>query len=477
MKVLCTKQLLAALAVASLYIQTIRTDNYAHTIFVPRQMAYNPIYEDALVFAEYAHTNNHFLFSFKPIYTQTVGGSIKKYFNIDHLPTMNVEEDGSGNIDPLWFQVIAASNTFYSSTLSFAPVQKTAGALFYVAWMLPNNFAITVNTAFVKRKNNMHISETITPSNNIGQLPGFSSVTQSFANTQMEYGKIAGSQSKSGVDDIQIKVLKNITLCEDESFFGDIYGLIGIPTGHGSKAIYLFEPMVGSHHVQFGLGFNAEKSFDFHLTDQVSLYGECKWRYGLKAKETRSFDMTPNGQWSRYMLFTTPTATADQFPAINDLTFKADVTPGNSFDLLLASHVEVSRFNFELGYNFWYRQAEKVSPYMHLPEVGIADLRGIAQLNNPVPVTVTSSSKATISEGVYPNQYQMPRDGTYTLVTADNINPLSGAQAASCTNAVFGSIGYEYGIVDMSLNVAYEGAANKNSVSVVSLWVNADVRF
>jgi hypothetical protein len=438
-------------------------------------MAYNPIYEDALVFDEYAHMDDQFLFSVKPIYTQTVGSSIKKYFNINHACSMNVREDGSGNIDSLWFQVISAPDTYYSSTLSFSPMQKTYGAMLYLAWMLPGDFALTINTAAVKRKNNMHIRETNI--GDIGQLPGFSTLTQAFKSTSMKYGKICGTKSKYGIDDLQIKLLKNFRMCEDESLFGDIYLLVGVPTGHGSKAVYLFEPIVGSKHVQVGLGLNAEKSFDLCMCDRFSLYGELKWRYGFKAKETRSFDMTPNGQWSRYMLFTTPTSTANPFFAINDLTFKTNVTPRNSFDLLLAAHLEHTCFSFELGYNFWYRQAEKVCPCIKLSAVGIADLVGIAQLTNQTPVTVTSSSTATISEGVYPNEFQMPRDATYTLVTAKNINICSGRQAASCTNAVFGSIGCHYDQLDVGINASYEGAANSNSASLVSVWANVDVRF
>lgn len=471
------KYLIRLLALTSLCAQALRADCYAHTIFVPRQIAYNPVYEDALVFDEYAHMDNdRFLFSVKPIYTQTVGNTIKRYFNINHACSMNVQEDGSGDIDSLWFQVISAPNTYYSSTLSFNPVQQTYGALLYFAWMLPADFALTVNTAFVKRKNNLHICETNIPSGDLGQVPGFSTLRQAFMSTGMEYGKICGAQSKGGVDDLQIKLLKNFTMCDD-SLFWDIYALVGVPTGHGSRAVYLFEPMVGSNHAQFGLGLNAEKSFEFRMCDRFSLYGECKWRYAFQATETRSFDITPNGQWSRYLLFTTPTANADPFFAINDLTFKAKVTPRNSFDLLLAAHVEKRQFSFELGYNLWYRQSEKVCPCINLPEVGIADLVGIAQLTNSSPVTITTSSAATISEGVYPNEYQIPRDASYTLVTAANINSWSGAQAASCSNAVFGSIGYHHHILDLGINASYEGASNSNTASVASVWANIDIRF
>jgi hypothetical protein len=292
----------------------------------------------------------------------------------------------------------------------------------------------------------------------------------------MRYGKVCCA-SLVGVDDVQIKFLKNFTLCDDNSVFGDIYALLGVPTGHGSKAVTLFEPIIGSNHVQIGFGLNAEKSFDLCFCDTFSLYGELKWRYGFNGKETRSFDMTPNGQWSRYMLFTTPLAPAEPFPAINDLTFKATVAPRNSFDLLIAAHAELNSWSFELGYNFWYRQAEKVCPCIDLPNVGIADLVGIAQLANQNPVTVTTSSMATISEGVFPNTFQMPRDAAYTLVMAKNINARSGAQPTSLSNAVFGSIGYQCDSVDFGINASYEGAANSNMASVVSVWASIDLRF
>lgn len=471
------KYLPTLLMLATISPQILYADCSAHSIFMPRQLAYNPIYEDALIFDEYAHMDGHFLFSIKPLYSQTVGGSLNNYFNINHQCSMNVQEDGSGDIDSLWFQVISAPDTFYSSRLSFSPVQKTYGALFYCAWAFPGNCALTINTAFVKRNNDIHICETNITSGDLGQVPGFSTITQAFANPAMKYGKICCSQTKGGADDVQIKLLKNFKLCDDESLFGDVYALVGIPTGNGSQARYLFEPIVGSNHVQFGLGFNTEKSWNFDRIDRFSLYGEFKWRYSFEGTETRSFDMTPNGQWSRYMLFTTPTASAEPFFAINNLTFKAQVTPRNSFDVLVAAHVEQKQFSFELGYNFWYRQAEKVCPCINLPPVGIADLVGIAQLANEIPVTVTTSSTATISQGVYPNEFQMPRDAEYTLVTAKNINACSGAQAASSANALFGSIGYHYHQLDLGINTSYEHAANSNTASVVSVWVNIGVSF
>ncbi len=480
MKLFIKKSICIVAAFSNFYMQINCSNNYANTIFVPRQMAYNPIYEDALIFHEYAHldasdyksASNQFILSAKPIYNQTVGKSLEKYFNINQESSMSVAELGSGNINSLWFQVISAPGEYYASNLSFSPVQRTYGALFYFACQLPKDFSITINTAAIGRQNNMQISETEITGNDLGQVPELSSVAQAFTNPNMLYGRIHGKQTKSGFDDIQIKFIKNFK-GNDESLFWDVYALVGIPTGAGSTAEYLFEPLVGSQHVQLGLGLNAEKSYTWFNDTQFSFYGEAKWRYGLQGQEMRSFDMTPNGQWSRYMLFTTQTVDANPFFAINDLTFVSQVTPRNSFDLLLAAHMQTERCSFELGYNLWYRQQELVSPIINLNSVGIADLVGIAEFAVPI----TTSSKATISQSVYPNQYQMARDAAYTFVTNSNINVSSGAQPACLTNAVFGSIGYHHEGIDLSINAAYEGGANTNSSSTVSVWANIDIGF
>ena len=65
----------------------------------------------------------------------------------------------------------------------------------------------------------------------------------------------------------------------------------------------------------------------------------------------------------------------------------------------------------------------------------------------------------------------------HTLGTAKNINACSGAQPAATTNAVFGSIGYQCDCMEFGINASYEGAANNNSASIVSVWANLDIRF
>jgi hypothetical protein len=446
----------------------------AHSIFVPRPLSYQPILENALVLNQKITTDFDWIFSCKPIYTQSVGDKFEKYFNIFHKSCLNVQENGSGDIGSLWFEVESASPTMFSSTLSFSTIRRTYGSLFYFAIKLPCDFQISINTALVNSTHNMHICEKNI--NNLGIVTGFANITQSFANNNKQFGKICGSRSKIGLDDIQIKLMK--TYRNTDRLYVDAYALLGIPTGAGSKAHYLFEPLVGSRHLQLGLGTDVRINAWSYGCGSLVFLGELKWRYGFGAKECRSFDLKDNGQWSRYLLFVPQADKNAIFPAINDLTLKAQVTPQNSLDIYLAAHTNYNAWNFELGYNFWYRNAEKISlnNCNTFPNnVGIADLPGIAKLNPQ------SASTATIAQGVQPGPNQIKSDATFVPVALKDINLCSGAQPRNFSNSVYGSIAYEGAIhchpTNYGLNASYEQGNGTNTPNNVSVWFNFDFYF
>jgi len=447
----------------------------ANIIFVPRQLSYNPILEDALVFAAQGQDSAwDYFFSAKPIYSQNIGTKFQQYFIINNKSLLSVQENGSGDIGSLWFQVIASPTTLYSSDLSFDPQRQTFGTMLYFAIKFPHNLELIINTALVDARNTMNISETNI--SNQGTTPGLQTITQAFANPALLFGKIDGPLCKAGFEDIQVKLLYNLGL--KEPFYWDFYGLLGIPTSSGTQAEYLFEPMLGSKHLQIGLGTDA--SWDMHTYEKGrwSLQGVIKWRYTFSADEMRSFDLTNNGDWSRYLLFVNSLTKSVAYPAINDLTFNAQVTPGNSLDLYLATHWDHDEWRFELGYDFWYRAAEKIaipSALLPIPSVGIADLVGIAAL------TPESASRAKISQGVLPGSNQIPSDATFINVTPSNINLDSGGAPQSISNSFYASIGYNYARIrhdiHTGLSVSYERGHTVNVPDNISIWLNIDVTF
>ena len=124
----------------------------APSIFVPRQLSYNPIFENADEASLRMVNRDGFLQSFlseklvisaKPIYTQNIGSKFGQYFNIDNKSVLNVREDGSGDIGSLWFQVEDNGATnFYSSELSFNPRRRTLGMMLYAELLFSKRFYI-----------------------------------------------------------------------------------------------------------------------------------------------------------------------------------------------------------------------------------------------------------------------------------------------------------------------------------------------
>lgn len=481
---------------------------YPSSIFVPRQLSYNPILENALLL-DSKNTNNYkgnqkYAFSVKPIYSQSVGSKFQNNFNICNKCCLNIQEDNTGDINPLWFSVISTDTTYYSSKLSFCPKRQTYGSMIYFSVKPTKHFEISLNTAILGSKNNMCIHE-----NCIDYLGTCTNktVTQSFANCDRHFGRICGAQKKAGLDDIQLKFIFNscrdqnccdksisdkeanpnqdITEFSDlkkheckkhENIFWSAYGLLGIPTGSGSKATYLFEPLIGSKHAQLGFGANMQWDIKNYKCGKWSLLSELKYRYAFSGQECRSFDLTKNCQWSRYMLFVNESDKYTTYPAINNLTFKADVIPGSSLDFYLATHINHNAWNFEFGYDFWYRACEKIKLCCaNMPNVGIADLLGIS-LQNP-----QSASTANISQGAKTGTNQMTSDTTFIPVTLCDINLCSGAQQKALSNSFYGSIGYEFktkcdNSILLGINCDYEHGSCSTPDNITT-WINLDFSF
>lgn len=447
-------------------------DCHSHAIFVPRQLSYNPVYENALVLNNAIDCDWHYLISVKPIYTQSVGSSFNHYFSLCQKACMNVQENGSGDISSLWFKVISSDPTMYSSQLSFSPVKRVYGGLLYGALRLPCDLFLSINTALIGARNTININEN--NRTHIGTVAGFRTIIDSFANPSRLFGKICGTQSIVGVDDIQIKLAYE--LMQTECSYWNVYGLLGIPTGKGSRALYLFEPLIGSRHAQLGLGTTAAIDIVDYDCGSFFLEGELKWRYGFKGRECRSFDLCENGDWSRYMLFVNETAPFITFPAINTLTFSTKVTPRSSLDLYLAAHWTINQWHMELGYDFWYRSKEKVIPCTNrFPNVGMADLVGIAAQD---PHT---ASTANISQGVLPGPNQMTSDPTFIPITLSNVDCNSGAQPQSISNTVYASVGHMLDCychpLEIGLNFSYEKGSSINTPDAIAIWANIDIYF
>jgi hypothetical protein len=498
----------------------------SHSIYVSRQLSYNPILENALLYAKknkrnVPNINNQtatevdaygplvlkessvknsstriadsvhekkscgacftcwstihhdwdYLFSVRPLYSQTTGNSLRQYLSINNAKcSFDVKQNGLGSIDPLWLNVSAYPNS-YQSVIELHPSIKTGGGVLFFQAQLPCNLSLSVDTALIYRSNSVHLVEKDILYTGTSR---YTTVATALASSDYCFGKVCGSQGTTGLDDIQVKLLYGLrdTAC----YYWDVYGLLGLPTGKGSKGHYMFEPLVGSKHVQLGFGSTALWQAYESDCGVVSLQGEFKYRYGFKATEWRSFDLTCNGQWSRYLGVVDRAKPTAIMPAINFLTFKSQVTPRSSLDVYLAATYVYKQWHAELGYDFWYRSAERVHPKYESAlsrDVGIADLVGIAN-GNP-----QTASTARISQGITYGLNQAVSDASFVPLTLSDIRCSSGAAPQSASNSVYASLGYyvdwKKHPMEFGVSMSYEAGTNAYTANTVSGWLSFDM--
>lgn len=446
----------------------------SHTFFTPRQITTDPTFELALddYYMFLSEESKNYQLYIKPFYQQSCHGSKKAgYFLPNNTCCASVREDGTGDINPLWFNVISAPGTTYNSTLCFAPQRTTYGSVFtffanLCSWV--DGLWLLANTAVVGAAHNVHVHETNRTAT--GTIPGFANLCDGFNNPDWCAGKIkcCGKKTKTGLDDIQIKIGYNFDCGDiDHAAF---YGVLTIPTGNRPNADYLFEPLVGSKHASLGAGLNAGYILCDSNQGSLSVLTDLKYRYSLSAHERRSFDLCTNGDWSRYLLVVDETDPLYSLPGINYFTLPVNVTPRSTIDFWLALHSRRScNWDIEIGYNLWWRQQEKVTlrccnSALSSSIIGIYDIGGLCS------GTATTASTATIAQSVA----NAVSDATFVPLTISDLNLSSAAHPAVLTNKIYLATSGHYDIAYhellIGIGASYEAARHNSALDQWAVW-------
>jgi hypothetical protein len=471
---LCVRILLMTAIMSQLSLES-----SSYSIFVKPGITTNPIYELALSNYEQrhylTHSENRYAFSLKPFYQQSTHTcQLGSYFTPGNLPVMKWRENGSGDIDPLWLEGISAVGTAYSSEVRLRPRIQQGGLVFNFYATLPYCLWLSINTAYMNVTSHIHVEET--NNMNQGQLACLQTAQGMLTNCQWLYNTFPeGKQSRSGVDDIQIKLGWDIW--QDQAV-GHLAGyLVGtIPTGNKPRTYAILEPLVGTRNGSVGLGMNADWFTSWCADRTFSLMFDLKYRYVFAHWTKRSFDLCANGDWSRYLLVATPEDPATPLPGINYMTRCAKVTPGSTINLWAAGHYEHGRWQMESGYGFWWRQQEKItcgSICQNVPAVGIFDLAG-SVVQNPV-----SASSANISQTVPATGYTniMRSDTVFTPIAPNALNLASGAHPDTYSNTLYGSVGYQFDRGLIGINVLYEWGKRITALTNWGMWLTTSVEF
>lgn len=260
----------------------------------------------------------------------------------------------------------------------------------HTKWNL--NFTEEVINAGVNGYNAGYFGPTAVPRNQLlQQFADFASGKAPNLNAPIVFAPLTNAKiptralSKTGLAEIQAAFGWNFLQSEGHHFGLNLR--TAIPTGNRPQGEFLFEPMVGNgKHWELGLG----------LTSHFLLFTDCKCRsvgFYFDANLThmfwniqrRTFDLV-NKPLSRYMLLeklgapvsnlfintaqgTSEGSTAppyqfqNQFiPVANLTTFDVEVGVTAQLDATAMLNVRFGNWDIDVGYNYWNRLCENVSP-------------------------------------------------------------------------------------------------------------------
>lgn len=500
------------------------------TFFRPRNLTTNSTFELAL--DAYNRYNNPRQcwgdIYIRPFYTQSFyGAQTARYFLPSGTDRMRVGYPG--DVNPIWLRLIAPKNdpdqSEYNSIVAINPVRQAYGSFFTLNLYPTQNLFLNVHFALVKAIHNLRVSESARVVS--GALEDFNTFCQAMNADDMLYGKMACRKIKTlGVDDVQFKLGYSFVQSDNGHFMGYLVGTAPTAKNHLYKnnpcnaspcrdsnnynhcnepvrgSEYMFQPLVGNLQGSFGVGVNADTCL-YHC-DNRSVYWlmDFKFNYYFSAVERRTFDLaqtynktdsnptcvTPNN-WSRYFLLVDSTATDNPFPGVNVFSVDASVRPGAQLQYWTACHADCADWHIEAGYNFWYRQQERVKivscyesnnatcyptevyPLTFPTNDGIYDIRGV------IDGSPTSAQRSVIYLGE-----QNPSDDDFIAVELTDLNPTSAAHPRTASSTFYTSLGRSFCLTDqvamhIGINASVELSHNYAALNQGAFWATFGLMF
>lgn len=389
----------------------------------------------------------------------------------DGKATLNFNQQGQGDLNPTWMNLISNNGLAnYNSQVTFTPEQYQTG-IFLHSYKEYKSFFLDIRTALVKEATKIAMSEV---GGKNGDNPDIMNALQAFTQSSWNFGKIGELNELVGFSNFQILIggTKKIQKQTDSlDLFLAAFALIEVPSGKGSVSEWLFAPQVGTNHWGLGFGFESLMSKDEDIKFMIG----GNYRYLLQAWEVRSFDLTDNGPWSRYLsvqnLYGLPTAPATLgLPGINFFTQPAQIEGRSQINLFTRTEKQLGKCAFELSYNFFYTQAETINKITEIiPGYGIYALTGPGGGVGGV----TTASHATINEDVPP----LDPVGEFVELSTSMFDKSSGSAKSYLTNTLNFDIqrveeNYIYGF-----GSSIEVAASIGAITSWAIWLKFEYLF
>lgn len=261
----------------------------------------------------------------------------------------------------------------------------------------------------------------------------------------LQFGCLQGRRNEARLSDVHMIFGYNFFNADD--YHAGLNLRISAPAGNRPDPKYFFAPIVGNgHHAEAGIGWTSHIIFWSSLDelDYAGFWLDANITHMFADTQCRSFDMC-HIPGSRYELLSkiVPIDQTDVlidgkpmqeqyigqlWPVINQTTLEVKVSMKVQVDLVAKFAVEMNGVQVDMGYNFWYRSAEKLHERCclkpHFALKGDAQLYGFIsqdssdhKINDPIALNVTQH-KATLCGGQNGGNFQSGKE--FANVNADN---------------------------------------------------------
>ncbi len=269
----------------------------------------------------------------------------------------------------------------------------------------------------------------------------------------MQYGLLAGQQS-TGAKFGDIEMTMGYRFISNEHNSASIAVRAAAPTGGSAEGVYMLEPIFGRGG-NWLLGGYADGHMRLWEGNDSSLTARfmANAQHLFAAETMRSYDLTANGNGSRYLLVANYTDGAynNQIQnLINVSTLASDSSFGVEGEVALSFTYAVKGWTVDLGYDFFGRSAETLEITGTLANnFAILGRQGVGQIAAGDTATTLCQPTATIASSdarvdAAAGDVVDATVSTNRISGVDALNIEAAQQAASLSSKIFSKVAYEW---------------------------------
>ncbi|NBX78548.1 hypothetical protein EBQ93_04230 [bacterium] len=476
---------ISVLVCTQLFVSLFASEGFSPSLLLPRSVVNNASYDPyALVYSMYTQDwkgyINFTLFMQHSYDSESLADYF--YFNdqkkiiLDELYTDTTPRLRDINPVHLGLMPLTIDDPDYRSEITFAPFRKSFGCMLDMRYYFSDAVWAQIKLGAMQVTTNMQLQEKKLSTSTGGGVPGIDNANEAFMNQEWTAGKIQTRPvHKTGFDDVLLKMGYDFFQYEESPHRGGLYIFTVLPSGISEQQEYLFHPSIGDRNIYFGLGVSGDFCSSIGNEGAITLSGDLRGQCGLDSFQYRTFDLTENGSWSRYMLMSYESNPLDVQYGINVTTALARVKQFGQVQGTFVLSYDRPEIGAKIGYNVWYKSAEKIVSIEALNNVyAVADLPHIS--GNLIGLAI-SASTANISQSVIPgiaNNGSIIPDAVFTPFTPDDFDRSSAQNPQACTSTVWAGIQMNKEINDaelrLSVNGSYEFVHKFGSIPTWSVW-------